>query len=230
MTHGTNWQHQKRHLQRCFWCIVAFIIFAGCVPDTPQRTINSGETIFYDTFEQGGRWQSVGAENVIFRVAGGALRGVSSLPDRYIWSLNTAYDPADVIITAQTLRFSDYARGIYGLVCRADPSGSSAGYYFLITANGQASIRRGIDRNSEFAPLADWRATAAIRGGEANTMQAICAGDYLALYVNGEFVADAVDDTRTSGYSGVVIGLAGAGEIDVAFDDFRLSAPEAPQP
>lgn len=226
MTHGTSWQHQERRCRWCFWCVAALIILAGCAPNTPQRTIQSGETIFYDTFEQAGRWQSVSLDSTTLRVAGGALRGVSSLPDRYIWSLNTAHNPADVIITAEMSRFSDYARGIYGLVCRADPSGSSAGYYFLITANGQASIRRGIDRNSEFAPLADWRETTAIRGGEANTVQAICAGEYLALYVNGEFVADAIDDMRTSGYTGVVVGLAGAGEIDVAFDDFRLSVPE----
>jgi hypothetical protein len=99
-----------------------------------------------------------------------------------------------------------------GVTCRADTAGN--GYYFLISSTGAASIRLG-DPNQpdDLVPLADWRRTDAITDTtQTHRLRVICANNYLALYVNNQFVADATDTTFSRGYIGVA--LAGGAKPD----------------
>jgi hypothetical protein len=50
---------------------------------------------------------------------------------------------------------------------------------------------------------------------------------YLALYVNGQFIADASDDTYTTGQVGLLAAAAGRVGLEVSFDNLTVSAAEA---
>ena len=54
-------------------------------------------------------------------------------------------------------------------------------------------------------------------------MRVVCVDDYLALWVNGEFVADARDRRAAQGEVGLVGVMNCAGKrLTVDFDDLRL--------
>jgi hypothetical protein len=97
------------------------------------------------------------------------------------------------------------------------------GYLFLIQGNGAFAIMRSRGRN--VTPLVNWTTNAAIRVGPgANKIRAICAGNYLALYVNDQFMGDATDDTYTRGQVGLVASAANRLGVRVEFDNLTVSS------
>lgn len=105
----------------------------------------------------------------------------------------------------------------------AEPSyGEGDGYLFLIQGTGSFSIRRARGRNT--VPLVDWTASDAIEVGPGrNHIRAICAGDYLAMYINDQFVGDATDDTYSSGQVGLAASAANVLGVRVEFDNLIVS-------
>ncbi|MBI5670989.1 MAG: hypothetical protein HZC41_23595 [Chloroflexi bacterium] len=96
------------------------------------------------------------------------------------------------------------------------------GYLFLVEGTGRFAIMRARGRN--VVPLVDWTSSDKIRKGPAqNTIRAVCLNDYLALYVNGAFMADAIDDTYTSGQVGLVAAAASRLGVTVDFDNLTVS-------
>src|SRR5678815_5992376 len=70
------------------------------------------------------------------------------------------------------------------------------GYLFVIAGNGRYAIIRSQGRST--TRLVDWTSSGVINMGAAqNRIRAVCMGTYLALYVNGQFVADTSDDLYT---------------------------------
>jgi hypothetical protein len=100
--------------------------------------------------------------------------------------------------------------------------GEGDGYLFLIQGTGSFSIRRARGRNT--VPLVDWTVSDAIEIGPGrNHIRAICAGDYLALYVNDRFVGDATDDAYSSGQVGLAASAANPLGVRVEFDNLIVS-------
>jgi hypothetical protein len=116
-------------------------------------------------------------------------------------------------------------------MCRVNAEGE--GYAFLISNDGFGAIAyadKGASERGSLSFLFDWVESDAINAGQAeNTIRAVCVDDYLALYVNGEFVGDVEDDRFTSGgQAGLIAGLfieSGdeLGEVIVDFDDLTVS-------
>jgi hypothetical protein len=104
-----------------------------------------------------------------------------------------------------------------------EPSfGDGDGYLFLIQGTGSFSILRARGRN--VVPLVPWTVSDAIEVGPGrNHIRAICAGDYLAMYVNDQFVGDATDDSYSSGQVGLVASAANVLGVRVEFDDLIVS-------
>jgi hypothetical protein len=105
-----------------------------------------------------------------------------------------------------------------------EPSvGEGDGYLFLIQGTGSYAIMRA--RGRDVVPLVDWTTSEHINVGPgSNHIRAICAGNYLALYVNEQFLADATDDTYTSGQVGLVASAANRLGVRVEFDNLSISA------
>lgn len=112
----------------------------------------------------------------------------------------------DVVVQAklkQTDRLENTTSS-FGLMCRADDAGN--GYYFLISSTGRASIQKALPDVMDLIPLADWQPVPMLTDVTSeNEVVATCAGDYLSLYVNGQFVADAFDPDFEDGRIGVAL-------------------------
>jgi hypothetical protein len=95
------------------------------------------------------------------------------------------------------------------------------GYLFLIQGTGSAAIMRA--RGRAVTPLVNWTQHDAIRTGRAkNTLRAICAGDYLAFYVNDQLVAQTTDSTFRSGQVGLAASAANPLGVRVEFDNLMI--------
>jgi len=206
--------------------LAAFIaLLPACTPTKPtepsQRVRLDDELARYTFDTPDTAWDvfSLDGDQALFRVQDGLLEGAVIADRGYIWSLsNTQY--SDVAIST-TVHQTQGSRGNgFGVMCRANQEGD--GYYFVISSAGEFAILKAQPGVGDPARLVDWQPSVAIfQGNEANTIEAVCAGDYLAFSANGQFLADVQDSTFASGEVGVVLGAVEE-TLWVAFDDIVM--------
>ncbi|MCY4246745.1 MAG: hypothetical protein OXE95_04105 [Chloroflexi bacterium] len=210
-----------RMLIACFAAILAAA--CGALPHQSKPTAGYlyHDLLLDETFESGRGWRRYadGAE-LWLGVAAGAYR-IELLGKQYVW---TQHDQAadDVVIEGQARQLSTYDHNAYGLACRLDPANSGRGYFFLISGDGYASIRWG-DGRALRAIVPAFPSQSIHQGAARNRIRAICIGDYLALWVNDEFVTEARDRRAAAGHVGLagVMNYAGK-ELRVEFADLRV--------
>jgi hypothetical protein len=181
------------------------LLLAGCIarlpPPNPTRTITIGPSLLDETFETRGDWDAYHKVGLFADVVEGSYRLETTLA-QYAHILRPA-QWGDVVVEAEFYLRSPTDDALYGVMCRADSDGK--GYYFLISGDGAFSIRRG-DENV-LKPLVQWQNTSAFRPDTPRQrLRAICSGEYLALYLNDEFVGETTDDLYGHG----AVGLAAA--------------------
>jgi hypothetical protein len=203
----------------------ALLLLAACVPPTapthPERDIRADELLYRDSFDDALNWTTYDRETLFMDAVDGVFRVMSSVPGRYVWSLHDA-SHTDILLGIEAQRISPDERVLYGLMCRATEDGR--GYYFMVSGDGSYSIRRGLQASTE--PLIKWQSHSAINSdGRASDLRAVCAGEYLALYVNDVYVDSVTDDFYREGRAGLVLDVPGSApadtRADVHFDHFR---------
>jgi hypothetical protein len=96
------------------------------------------------------------------------------------------------------------------------------GYVFLIQGGGSFAIMRA--RGRQLTPLVDWTTSDVIQRGPArNHIRAVCLGNYLALYVNDQFLGSATDDTYARGQVGLAASAANRLGTRIVFDNLTVS-------
>ena len=101
-------------------------------------------------------------------------------------------------------------------------SNNGDGYLFMVQGNGRFAILRSQGR--KITPLVNWASSSSVNQGAAqNRIRAVCMGNYLAMYVNGQFVADTTDDLYTKGQVALVGASAGRTGMAVTFDNLSVS-------
>ncbi len=186
------------------------------VPDVTQ-----GEQLLHENFNKANAWEKYAPDNgVDFGVSGGvySMHVPKSMGSSIIWAVN-ATEHTDVIIDATFIQRTENAKSEFGLMCRANTSGT--GYYFIISGDGTGYIAKGLsDRNLDLTDRVS--SSAIVTGTDANTVRAICAGNYLALYVNDTLVAQANDSDYASGVAGLAAASGGDLDADVTVDDLDI--------
>lgn len=147
---------------------------------------------------------------------------LSSSSASYVWSFTEAVY-TDVVLETAVQQLSAERNNAYGLVCRAVGGDNRNGYYFLISGDGFVSIRR-VERGLA-SPIVDWTPHSAVRQGErSNQLRAICAGEYLAFYVNNQLVAEGEDGRFSDGVVGFAASGSEDGSVQVTFANFTITA------
>lgn len=200
------------------------VVLAACA-GAPAEEVAVEEVLLETDFSSRDEWPEkldVEAGTAVQLTDGGYE--LSSTSDAYAWSFREGvYEDVELETAVQQL--SPEPNNAYGLVCRASSRDSRNGYYFLISGDGLVSIRRVERRLS--SPIFDWTPHKAVRQGErANQLRAICAGNYLALYVNDQLVAEGTDDHFTQGLAGFAAIGSEDGSVQVNFDNFTIRAVE----
>ena len=214
---------------RALIAILALALLAACTSfqdllarkPRPALGFRYIEPLLDDGFENGDMWRKYETRPSLFLgVHAGAFR-IDFSGRKYVWTQREGAF-SDVVIEAEAAQKSDYDHNAYGLACRLDPANTGRGYFLLISGDGYASIRWSNGRS--LTPIVSAAPSAHIRQAPAsNRIRVVCVDDYLALWVNGEFVADVRDGRATQG----AVGLAGVmnyegRRLTVDFDDVKV--------
>ena len=202
-------------------CIVLLGLLAGCRTQ-PSAEVSTGDVLLRESFEQSLGWTGGARDNVVAGVADGAYRLRGDVNAYVRGFYRTYYD--DIVIEVDGVQLSEHQVNAYGVICRATPDQDRIdGYYFLISGDGAFSIRKG--QHGVIDALIPWRRSDAINRGTAlNRLRVVCAEDYLALTVNGQFVADVRDSTYSRGVPGFALATQTGSITEVAFDNLIVLA------
>ena len=204
-------------------CAVEQVVAPAPSPAQGYRYL---ELLLEDDFADGGGWRDYAADELFLGVEDGAYK-IDFVGRKYVWTQGDSHY-TDVVVEADFEQNSEYDHNAFGLACRLDPANSGRGYFFLISGDGYASIRWSNGRSLE--PIAEARPSQHIKRGEAsNRVRTVCVGDYLALWVNDEFVVEARDKRASAGTVGLVGVMNYAGQrLTVTIDDLKLwrAAPD----
>lgn len=208
-------------MKRCILFLILTLMLGAC-NSGPSRTVMPGAVLVEDDFDAPGQWDTADVPAATVQIADGVFH-FDVEAGRYIFSVDYRTQ-TDTVIEATARLWSDDDSNGFGVICRANADGE--GYYFLIGGDGSGTIRRSAGRDVK--ALAAWTKTGAVIGGGAqNRIRAVCDGDYLALYVNDQFVAEARDSLYGSGYTGFVVVTTRDGQrVEVDFDALRVYAAE----
>ncbi|MCA9901116.1 MAG: hypothetical protein H6654_15785 [Ardenticatenaceae bacterium] len=190
----------------------------------PSQEYQPDEQLLTESFDDPNAWETYQSGSVDFSVNDGVYR-VQTGDEGYIWGLNDQQHE-DVIIEVTSTQNSAHENNAYGVMCRADISNNGDGYYFLISGDGYYTISKGEGDNVN--QLVEWTSSSTINTGQAsNTIRAVCAGNYLALYVNDKFLAETTDSDYKSGFAGFAATAFEGGDTDVSFDNLTISTASA---
>jgi hypothetical protein len=204
--------------------LILLVILAACsAKDTPPlREVQLGEEIMADSFDAVGDWDTLDEDGAYLNVEDGVYRGILNWRGRYLWGVNGEVH-TDAVLEVDMQFGADDRLTTGGIICRASPQNTGEGYYFLISVDGRFSIRRGIGNSAD--ELVTWQEHEAIHtAGQMNRLRAVCVGDMLQFFVNGEYLTRIRDETHRRGYTGLAIGmpLNGVQAGNVTFDNLQV--------
>ena len=197
--------------------VILLLALAGCGSSGKEPTL--GNELLNETFDSPNAWETYTDDTVTLQVVDGAYR-VETGDAGYIWGLNEQ-NHSDVVMEVEASQLSTFENNAYGIMCRADTSNNGDGYYFLVSGDGYYAISKG--NGEDVSPIVDWTSSSAINKGLAtNKLRAVCIGDYLALYVNGKFLAETNDSSFANGYAGFAATAFDGGDTDISFDNLTI--------
>ncbi len=206
-----------------FLTVPFVILLVAACSAKPRAEYTLQDVLLQENFAPGG-WDQWRQGEVSARIEGEAYR-IRTNVNRFVRGFNSI-PYKNVIIDVRTFQTTQDKTNAYGVICRGSTSiNSSNGYYFLIGADGSYSIRIG--QSQKVNPLVRWAKTKAVnQGASINNLRIICIDDYLALYINGEFVADIWDSTYSAGYIGLTAATREGTVINVSFDNLIVRQGE----
>ena len=189
----------------------------------PTRSVRAGVQLANYTFQRPLTWDlfDLGSETAVASLERNAL-SLSVGPQLGYLTAGNNVTHRDVLINATVRQTEGLLGNGFGLLCRADKPGN--GYWFLLSSRGEFSIQVASAARETLFELVPWRYHSVIRQGmHANQLRIVCAEDYLALFINDVFVAEAFDDEFDSGELAVALGATDR-RASASFDDIRLRA------
>ncbi|MBE0688816.1 MAG: hypothetical protein IH587_01685 [Anaerolineae bacterium] len=207
----------------CILALSAGLSLTSCMRTNGSQPFEIGDLLLEEDFSNSFVWETYSdpARQIDLRVVDGAYR-IEAHDEVFMWGLN-AQIHTDVVMEVEAEQLSSYSDNAYGVMCRADPAADGDGYYFFISGDGYYTIRRGA--GDEVTPLIQWTASSTIRHGQQrNRIRVVCIQDYLALYVNDQFVDETHDRRYGSGVAGFAAGVSAGGEVVASFDNLLIFA------
>jgi len=182
------------------------------------------DALFQDDFsDPGSGWEEGDYEGGGVGYKGGVYFVTSIGDGATMWGVaNQSFDNLIIEVDATQVSGPANDNNDYGVACREQGNGD--GYYLLISGDGGYAILKA--KGDDFEPLVDWTPSDAVRQGNAtNHIRAICDGSHLVLFVNGQRLATAEDNTFTSGDIALTATSYEDEPTEIHFDNLVVNKP-----
>jgi hypothetical protein len=206
--------------------LIFLLLCSACQPILTSATAPPDyRLLFKDDFSNPpGNWTpGAQAEVGVAGYADGVYRITVSAANRDQWA-TPGLNLNDVRIEADAIKVGGDRNNRFGLICRVTRPG--AFYIFIISSDGYYGI--GKIKGSQYQLLGNQSLLPSDkipRGSVYLHLRADCVQDRLALYVNGEKIAEASDAEFQTGDVGIIAGAYNTAGTDIFFDNFTVAKP-----
>jgi hypothetical protein len=209
-----------------WWAVAVLLALAACSGALEHReaALASGEILFSDDFSKTpsgwGTWSRGGAS---VAYASGGLRVLVEQAQFDFWSVaGQRFENVNIEVDATKIGGPD--DNDFGVVCRYK---NKDNFYMLVaSSDGYYGIAKMRDGQYGMIGADQMQYSSAILQGQAtNHLRAVCAGEVLRLYANGQLLMETTDSDIRSGDVGVIAGAYNTAGVDILFDNFVVKAP-----
>lgn len=205
------------------------ILLAGCGPN-PDRCVTD-KALMEDNFNDTAcGWDEYDEDNASAGYRGSEFFVAVHQPNTSAVAFPGATF-ADVSIQAEVRLESGTSDNNFGLLCRFQDMDNF--YAFLISSDGYYAIAKVVDgaaytilSGDEFHLMPTEEIL--VDAGATNEMHAICAGDQLTLYVNGQQLAGVTDSDLLTGDIGFIVSTYDTAPAEIHFDNLFVQEPAVP--
>ena len=184
-----------------------------------REIIADEPTISEDFRTDSGQWDTFSSEDAAVEVRRRQLHISVDSADWITWSLFEV-EQEDFLLDADVEVITSPPDGNYGVIFRALDSDNF--YLFRISPRGTFSLMKKV--GGEWTVLTEWTLSDAIdtEEGAVNRLSVFAEGPQLAVLVNDEIVAQAVDEDLTEGQVGLAAGVYSEPGLEIVFDNVNL--------
>jgi hypothetical protein len=141
------------------------------------------------------------------------------------WTECTEVEYADFVMEVDATQVSGPNNNAYGIILRYGLEGDEF-YAFMISGDGYYAFT--IDGANRTDPefLAEWAESSSIKqGNQTNRLKVAAVGSSMKYYVNDQMLGEVQDSRFTQGTLGFFAGSVDEGNVQIAFDNLRVSEP-----
>jgi hypothetical protein len=180
------------------------------------------EWLYFDDFEdEDSGWSIIENTSVLREYYDGGYRIMIKVAGIFGWSLiPDKEDYSDVRIEVDAYRLDGPDENDFGILCRYQDNNNF--YAMEIGSAGYALIYKFEDGDYEGLSDDHFEDVDGIDPDDWNHIVAICSGESLELYVNGELVASAYDSSFSDGEVALVAGNGDESGADILFDNLYV--------
>lgn len=184
----------------------------------------SGSLLFQDAFsDPSSGWDRVRQAEGLTDYDNGAYRIYIDDTHADYWA-NPGLTFTDVNLEVEAKKIGGPDNNNYGLLCRYQNRNNF--YFFIVSSDGYYGIGKVENGTQRLIHPDQMHPSWAIRKGSgANHLRAVCEGSRLALWVNGELVAETRDTNFASGDIGLIAGSFDQPGVDIVFDQLVVRIP-----
>jgi hypothetical protein len=186
--------------------------------------MTSGTILFQDDFSRrDGGWPSRIDPTGISDYLGEAYRIQATEPNAERLAV-PGLNLEDASVEVQAARIGGPADNRFGLVCRYQDGGTY--YAFLVSSDGYYAIYKNLAGEVTLLDMPGMLPDERLQGAQGDLLLRItCRGEELALWVNGELIAERQDSAIRRGDVGLLAGTFDEPGTDILFDFFTVSVP-----
>jgi len=187
----------------------------------PEKT---GSLLFQDSFsDPSSGWDRVRQAEGLTDYDNGAYRIYINNTHADYWA-NPGLTFTDVNLEVEAKKIGGPDNNNYGLLCRYQDRHNF--YFLIVSSDGYYGIGKVENGTQRLIQPDQMHPSWAIRKGPGpNHLRVVCAGSRLALWVNGELVAETQDSTFAAGDIGLIAGSFEESGVDVVFDQLVVRVP-----
>ena len=194
--------------------LLCLTFFSGC---------SSSASEFIDNFsDPASGWGAASHETYVRGYQQGEYLIQIDVPQWFVWTTaGKSYEDAEIDVV---VRYAGQNDNHFGAICRYS---EESFYYFAISSDGYYGIFKH-EPNGALVPLTanDMIFSPFIRQeGIDNQLRAVCQEERLALYINGQLLAEITDSDLMKGDVGMAAGTVKNGGTSIWFDDFTVRNP-----
>ena len=141
------------------------------------------------------------------------------------WTECTSVEYADFVMEVDAAQVSGPDNNAYGVILRYGLE-SDEFYAFVISGDGYYAFTVDGANHEDPEFLAEWAESSAIKtGAQTNRLKVVAVGSSMKYYVNDQLLGEVQDSRFGTGTVGFFAGTVDEGNVQIAFDNLRISEP-----